>query len=294
MADQFMEQMRPEARPVDIGPIEVASRVRANPDHQQYTADRAVARVLCNGISGIIAAMDGVGSGGQDSAQAAEIMQKILYDEIQLENPPTINQAVELLKQLISDAAAKIRQLQKDLSNPNVDTTISVGIVCWSPDRRRCFLVTANVGDSRIYRYRPETGELDQLTVDHSVVQRLVDEGIITSDEAFTHPDRNLVYRTVGLLNDPKKIDIKVVEVQPGDIFFAASDGLSDNITRHGLPFALHEELLMAYDPRIGRPNLQRFASDLAQKAINIMSTEAEHAKLDDVCVAVLRVPRNN
>lgn len=292
MADQFMEQPIPEVVANGRAPIETAAKIMSSPDHSQYTADKAVARELVGGRSGIIAAIDGVGSGGQTSAQAAEIVQKGLGGiESQLIAPPTINQAVTLMKDAIFGGTAQIKELQKTGQNFDVDTTVSAGMVC--EDGKRRFLVSANVGDSRVYRYRASSGAVDQLTVDHSLVQSLVAAGIVSPDEAFTHPQRNVVYRTVGSLKTPNDIDFRVTEVQDGDIFLAVSDGLSDNITPQGLPSAVHSEFQAAYDPIQKKPDLRKFSAGLAQRARNIQTgTRAVHAKPDDICVAVLRVPR--
>lgn len=294
MADQFTEQPRPEVTRVGGAPIETAVKIMASPDHPEYSADRAVAKELVGGRSGLIAAIDGVGSGGKTSAQAAEIIQISLGGlETQLVAPPTINQAMTLLRNSIFGGAAQIKELQRAGRNSDVDTTVSAGMVCESPDGKRRFLVTANVGDSRVYRYRPSSGVVDQLTVDHSLVQGLVAAGTLKPDEAFTHPQRNVVYRTVGLLKNPDNIDFRVTEIRGGDIFLAVSDGVSDNITPQGLPAAVQQEFQAAYDSTTKKPDLRRFASGLAQRARNIQTgTGAKHAKPDDICVAVLRIPR--
>lgn len=54
----------------------------------------------------------------------------------------------------------------------------------------------ANVGDSRIYRFTD--GELDQVSVDHSLVQELVDAGQLTAEQAADHPERNVITRALG------------------------------------------------------------------------------------------------
>ncbi|MFA5025865.1 MAG: protein phosphatase 2C domain-containing protein [Candidatus Shapirobacteria bacterium] len=274
-------------------PIEVSGKVMPNPDHLEYTADKAVFRVLAEGRSGLIAAIDGVGSGGEKSAKAAEFVADGLWHlETESTEPLTIDQAVNLLRGSISRATAKIKELQDMSGDPDVDTTVSAGIICESPDGERRFLVTANVGDSRIYRYTPSSGVVDQLTVDHSIVQRLVAMGMITPEEAFLHPQRNVVLRTVGSLESPDDIDIQVVEIHEGDIFLAVSDGVSDNLPPEGLPVAIQSEFKEAYDPVQNGPDLSKFATGLAQRARNIQMTHSAHAKPDDTCVSVLRVPR--
>ena len=84
---------------------------------------------------------------------------------------------------------------------------------------------TANVGDSRIYRYR--SGTLEQITKDHSVVQQMLDQGLITRDEARFAPNRNIVTRAVGAEEDVQT-DVVEIDVSAGDVFVLCSDGLSD------------------------------------------------------------------
>lgn len=81
-----------------------------------------------------------------------------------------------------------------------------------------------NVGDSRTYVYRPQHG-LSQITRDHSLVARLVENGTISPDEVYTHPDRNKVYRGLGDKTDVT-VDWFILPVQPGDLLLLCSDGL--------------------------------------------------------------------
>lgn len=81
-----------------------------------------------------------------------------------------------------------------------------------------------NVGDSRTYIYRPDTG-LNQITRDHSLVARLVENGEITPDEVYTHPERNMVYRGLGDKTDVT-VDWFILPVQTDDVLLLCSDGL--------------------------------------------------------------------
>ncbi len=274
-------------------PVEVASSVLANPRHPGYSADRAVAITIAGDRSALIAAIDGVGSGGEQSAKAADIVQRNLSLSVgtSFMNPPTINQAEVKLKDAIFASSIEIRRLKQQLNNPDLDTTVSAGVLCKSPDGSKKYFVSANVGDSRAYRYRPSTGEIKQLTKDQSYVQRLVDAGLITPDEAFTHPQRNLILKGVGDLRAPKEIDINVEEFLDGDIAFAVSDGVSDNFPPKGLSDAVRTEFQAAFDGK--KPDLRKFTAGVAQRAQNIMRQgTAAWAKPDDACVAALRIPR--
>jgi protein phosphatase len=82
----------------------------------------------------------------------------------------------------------------------------------------------ANVGDSRAYRLRDR--ELEQLTVDHSLVAELQRRGMLSEAQARVHPRRNEVLRSLGV--EPSvEVDVFAVDVKPGDQYLLCSDGLS-------------------------------------------------------------------
>lgn len=84
-----------------------------------------------------------------------------------------------------------------------------------------------HIGDSRVYLLR--NGRLRQLTKDHSWVQQLVDEGMLTPEDARHHPRKNLILRVVG--NDPLAYpDILKGKVLNHDVFLLCSDGLTDMV----------------------------------------------------------------
>ncbi|MEN9989192.1 MAG: hypothetical protein RL508_171 [Actinomycetota bacterium] len=82
----------------------------------------------------------------------------------------------------------------------------------------------AHIGDSRIYLCRE--GEMIQMTKDHTFVQRLVDLGRITEEEALVHPRRSVLMRVLGDVEDEPDIDTFTVKTQPGDRWMLCSDGL--------------------------------------------------------------------
>ncbi|GAB3615606.1 protein phosphatase 2C domain-containing protein [Okibacterium endophyticum] len=83
----------------------------------------------------------------------------------------------------------------------------------------------AHIGDSRIYLLRE--GELSQITTDHTFVQRLVDSGRITPEEAMVHPRRSVLMRVLGDVDSSPEVDTMVMGTQPGDRWMICSDGLS-------------------------------------------------------------------
>jgi len=90
------------------------------------------------------------------------------------------------------------------------------------------------VGDSRIYLWRKRDGreQLLQVSRDHSVVQELVDAGIITPEQAKVHPHRNIITQVLGLeTGEPLTVDVRRLTVAPGERLLLCSDGLNGEIT---------------------------------------------------------------
>jgi protein phosphatase len=89
--------------------------------------------------------------------------------------------------------------------------------------------VVAHIGDSRVYLCRD--GETLQVTIDHTFVQRLVELGRITEEEALVHPRRNVLLRVIGDTNEPPQLDFQVLTTKPGDRWMMCSDGLNGYVS---------------------------------------------------------------
>lgn len=87
------------------------------------------------------------------------------------------------------------------------------------------YAVIAHIGDSRIYLYRDDA--LTQITTDHTFVQRLVDSGRITPEEARYHPRRSVLMRVLGDMDPDPQVDTFIMPTQAGDRWLLCSDGLS-------------------------------------------------------------------
>lgn len=81
-----------------------------------------------------------------------------------------------------------------------------------------------NVGDSRLYVFRDD---LKQVTVDHSLVEEMVQSGKIHKEDMRTHPNKNIITRALGT-NSKVKADCFEIEVSEGDVLLLCSDGLSN------------------------------------------------------------------
>jgi protein phosphatase len=88
-------------------------------------------------------------------------------------------------------------------------------------------IAIAHVGDSRAYRLRSE--KFEQVTMDHSLLQELVDRGFYSPEEAQRAANKNYVTRALGV--EPNvEVEVQEVQVQKGDFYVLCSDGLSDMV----------------------------------------------------------------
>jgi serine/threonine protein phosphatase PrpC len=164
---------------------------------------------------GLWAVADGMG--GHDAGDVASSK----VTESLLELP-----GAEDLDQLVESAIAALKRVNADLislagakgSDRSIGSTV-VGLAI-ADGQFRCFWA----GDSRGYRIRD--GQIVQLTRDHSLVQDLVDSGMLRPDEAVDHPNSNIITRAVGVAEE-LRVDTVSGDVQRGDQFFLATDGVT-------------------------------------------------------------------
>ena len=134
---------------------------------------------------------------------------------------PGTGVAVAALSGAIEEVNRQIyHQQEHDDALTGMGTTLSV---LWMSDN---FVYIGHVGDSRVYLLRD--GEFRQMTLDHSLVEQLVREGVLTEEEAQNHPMRNIITRAIGT-DESVEVDVVVEERRKGDLWLACSDGL------HGL-----------------------------------------------------------
>lgn len=136
----------------------------------------------------------------------------------------------EQVHEAVVDAQARIRA-ELGLSAPESEAEMTAGstlagVVLTRADDRLCWLAF-NVGDSRIYRW--SGAGLRRISVDHSVVQELIDAGEIDEEQARTHPMRNMITRAVGSGVDVTP-DFWLVAATSGDRILLCSDGLVNEL----------------------------------------------------------------
>jgi len=159
---------------------------------------------------------DGMGgkSGGRKAADQVVLTARQLFERYS----PNQDDPSELLKQLVLESHLMIKLTAITAEEEPHSTVVSFLI---SPSRE-CDVIHA--GDSRCYHFRGP--DMVRRTIDHSFVQRLVDEGQISEDEANTHPQSNLLTGCLGTFQDPPLTLHHIDQLQIGDSVLACSDGL--------------------------------------------------------------------
>jgi serine/threonine protein phosphatase PrpC len=175
----------------------------------------------------IFAIADGMGGHlAGDLASAAVVTRLAEARTSDFIDPETIEPALER-------ASADI-DIVSDGSEIGVGTTVT-GAVLTLVDGDPYFAVF-NIGDSRVYRY--ERDELTQVTVDHSLVQQLVDSGVISPAQAHNHPDGNVITRAVGFQSQPTP-DFWLLPLRAGLRLLVCSDGLTGEVDDEGVRLQL-------------------------------------------------------
>ena len=179
-------------------------------------------------LLGVLA--DGMGgkSGGRKAADQVLLTAQQLFERY----APSRDDAAETLKQLVLEAHLMIK-LTAITSEEEPHSTVAAFLLGPSLD---CHVVHA--GDSRLYHFRG--ADMLSRTVDHSYVQRLIDEGQISEEEANVHPQSNLLTGCLGTHQDPPLSHQHLGQLEIGDTLLACSDGLWHYFTPRELGAIVH------------------------------------------------------
>lgn len=171
--------------------------------------------LLVRSERGLWAVADGMGGHEAGDVASAKVTEALLKLPI-----------VYGLDALVDGAIAALEAVNRELielaGSTDVERSIGSTVVglAIAGDQYRAFWA----GDSRAYLLRE--GQVEQLTRDHSLVQSLVDAGMLSPGEALDHPNANIITRAVGVAPE-LKVETVGGEVKPGDQFILASDGVT-------------------------------------------------------------------
>lgn len=162
------------------------------------------------------------GNGGTEELQPAGFVINEIQRLIEISSAP--NMSVSEIKRMLLSAihCANRVLLAFKRANGELYTSNTFATLCMTAITPNNEFVYAYSGDSRVYLFRQ--GSLTQISKDHTEAQRLCDEGKISKEEIFSHPDRDILTSALGF-NDPK-IEIFQATLQKGDIVLLLTDGI--------------------------------------------------------------------
>jgi protein phosphatase len=194
--------------------------------------------------------MGGQAAGEIASKRAIEVIPRELRKN--LSAGPPADQVKSFVRKAIVQANEEIMAmgaLDRDLRN--MGTTVVVALWRKGPE-----IYIANVGDSRAYHVRDN--QIEQLTVDHSLAQALVDNKTISAAEAREHRFRNVLWKYLGSKEVGEGPEVKVVPIKPGDRLLLCTDGLTGPVPDAQLLSFINEH-----------PDVQQCADGLGQLALD-------------------------
>ena len=210
---------------------------------------------------GVFIVADGMG-GHRDGDVASGVVLRVFVDQIM---SSLFSRIISLSNEGEGDAIQEIMEKSVAAAQqvvikevPGGGTTLTAALIIGTQ------VVFAHVGDSRAYFISPDGSEIKVITHDHSLVQRLVDLGQITEEEAEVHPQRNVLYRAMGQ-PEPFKPDIHTHPLPSPGYILICSDGLWGQISEEELtrlvvssanPSAACHELVKAANAAGGPDNI--------------------------------------
>ena len=174
----------------------------------------------------------------------------------------------DALKESISVAnEAILKKASDDLKKRGMGTTFSAIAI----SNLKAYI--AHVGDSRIYIIR--NGQMLRLTTDHTFVEKMVEEGRLTQEEARDHPQKNILYMSLGARQSFYPEISESFDLKEGDIFVLCSDGLNNMVTD-----AQIKEFAAGYPPRKAVERLIKLAND--------------NGGVDNITLLIVRIEERN
>jgi len=185
--------------------------------------------MIVDPIRGLYVVFDGMGG-----ANAGDVASQTARDAVKdfVAQRRTTMEPRALLEAAIQHACLTVfNAAQASREHHGMGTTV---VGCLVVDLKRA--VVAHVGDSRCYLLR--SGRLQSLTRDHTIVEELVDRGLLSAEEAERHPYKNVLSRNLGAKPETR-VDVLEIELKPGDRLLLCSDGLYGYASAEAIQYLL-------------------------------------------------------
>ena len=201
----------------DTPAFEIALRTDPGRDPDKQVNEDSAAHVETSlGLLAVVC--DGMG-GHAGGKEASELAVKTIVETVQAAPPASM--AGDVLRAALTEANSRIWNM------PTAEAGLRPGSTVVAALLHDHGADIAHVGDSRVYLVH--AGAISQITLDHSMVQELVNRNLIKAEDAAKHPDANKILRALGIAKDVE-VDVRAEPVAyvAGDVFILCSDGLSD------------------------------------------------------------------
>lgn len=179
---------------------------------------------------------DGMGGhsfGEIASKKAVNIMANLYEIEKDILNSENVENRIYIWVKEVNNQIYK----ENIKNNSMMGTTMVFGIRI---DKK---LIIGNIGDSRAYRISPSLRNIEQITMDHSLVAEQIKLGIITEEEAKNYPKRNIITRALGPYSDIE-LDIFKCDLKTGDYYLFCSDGLTNMVSDNEILNVILDDIL--------------------------------------------------
>jgi protein phosphatase len=178
------------------------------------------------GLYAVLDGMGGASAGDVASQLARDAIREFVHHHRAALPPRDLLEAA-----IVAASAAVFGEAQRHRDHHGMGTTV---VACLVIDPQR--VVIGHVGDSRAYLWRD--GRLQTLTRDHTIVEELVDRGLLTAEEAERHPYKNVLSRNLGAKPETR-VDCLELELRPGDRLLLCSDGLYGYASAEAIQYLL-------------------------------------------------------
>jgi len=178
------------------------------------------------GLYAVLDGMGGANAGDVASQLARETIRDFVLHRRMTLAPPALLEAA-----LVAGSTAVFTQAQQHRERHGMGTTV---VACLVVDPKH--VVVAHVGDSRAYLLRD--GRLQAVTRDHTIVEELVERGLLAADGAERHPYKHVLSRNLGAKAEPR-VDVLELALRPGDRMLLCSDGLYGYASAEAIQYLL-------------------------------------------------------
>ena len=208
---------------------------------------------------------------GMGGHSAGDVASSMIVDTLGEQAAPTsLSEFVTRVEETLLEVNTRLRDIAAKKETSTVGSTVAAlitygahGVCLWA-------------GDSRVYRLRDL--RLERVSQDHALVEELVERGVLTREQAATHPQANLVTRAVGA-TDVLYVDMEIFELRHGDVFVLCSDGLDKEVEEDEIA----EVLMRENDQSLSDTLVDLALSRGSRDNVTVIAVEIQAPGRDDV-----------